>query len=66
MRSRLLRRVKALAERMVQLTKEPKSLMPDWLAEDLQKQGIQFNSAGFIDQEEWRAAENRAESSTAS
>lgn len=57
MRSGLRLRVKALEQRMAEIPQEPKSIMPEWLLEELQKLGIQVNAEGFIDHGEWRAAE---------
>ena len=55
MRSGLKLRVKALEARILEPIRQRKALIPDWLAEDLQKQGVRFNGLGFLAGESWSA-----------
>ena len=47
MRQRLNLRLKALEKWLPDETKPHKALLPEWLVEDLRKQGIRFDASGL-------------------
>jgi hypothetical protein len=46
MHQRLNLRLKALEERLPDVTKPHKALLPEWLMEDLRQQGVRFDASG--------------------
>ena len=46
MRERLNLRLKTLEERLPDQTKPHKTLLPEWLMEDLRQQGVRFDASG--------------------
>ena len=47
MRAALESRLAALEARLIEPTKPRKSLLPHWLMEDLEKQGVRFDASGY-------------------
>ena len=58
MRSALLRRLKALEAKSPDPTELQKSLLPPWLVEEAEKQGVRFDASGFPEKVEWNPALN--------
>jgi hypothetical protein len=58
MRSALLGRLKALEAKSPDPTESQKPLLPAWLTEELEKQGVRFDASGFPEKIGWNPALN--------
>jgi hypothetical protein len=58
MRSALLKRLKTLEAKSPDPTESQKPLLPTWLTEELEKQGIRFDASGFPEKIGWNPALN--------